>query len=115
MDPLHNNLIHFHWQDVISDKEECRERWVSAPRGGGAQERMEEKPDKKDAGNDDNRKRSHCTTSREGRGRSECQVCLWLPGDDTRQLSNPGRWVLIGKIGACDFLSDLTMGQVFDI
>ena len=88
---------------------------MSAPRGGGAQERMEEKPDKKDAGNDDNRERSHCTTSREGRGRSECQVCLWLPGDDTGQLSNPGRWVLIGKIGACDFLSDLTMGQVFDI
>ena len=46
MDPLQDNLIHFHWQDVISDKEECRERWVSAPRGGGAQERMEEKPDK---------------------------------------------------------------------
>ena len=50
MDALQDNLIHFHWQDVISDTEECRERWVSAPRGGGAQERMEEKPDKKDAG-----------------------------------------------------------------
>ena len=49
MDALQDNLIHFHWQDVIRDKE-CRERWVSTPRGGGAQERMEEKPGKKDAG-----------------------------------------------------------------
>lgn len=40
---------------------------VSAPRGGGAQ-RMEEKPDKKDAGNDDiNGESSHCATSRVGR------------------------------------------------
>ena len=49
MDSLQYNLIHFHWQDVINDKEECRERWVNAPKGG-AQERREEKPDKKDAG-----------------------------------------------------------------
>ena len=54
-------------------------------------------------GNDDNRERSQCTTSREGRGRYECQICLWLTGDDTGQLSNPGRWFLIGKMGACDF------------
>ena len=90
MDALQDNLIHFHWQDVISDTEECRERWVSAPRGGGAQERMEEKPERKMLGGDDNNgERSHCATSRAGRGRSECQICLWRPGDDTGQLSNP--------------------------
>ena len=53
--------------------------------------------------------RSHWATSRVGRGRSECQICLWLPGDDTGQLSNPGRLVLIGKMCTCDFLSDWTM------
>ena len=64
-------------------------------------------------GNDDNNgERSQCATSRVGRGRSECQICLWLPGDDTGQLSNPGRWVLIGKMGTCDFLSDWTMWRL---
>ena len=90
MDALQDNLIHFHWQDVISDTEECRERWVSAPRGGGARKgwrrsliRCQEMTTE----------RSHWATNRVGRGRSECQICLWLPGDDTGQLTNPGRWV----------------------
>ena len=83
---------------------------MNAPRGGGAQERMEEKPDKKDAGNDDiNGERSHCATSRVGRGRSECLICLWLPGDDTGQPSNPeggsslGKWmsVIFSVTGQC--------------
>ena len=47
MDPMQDNLIPFHWQDAISDKDECRERWVSAQRWG--QEKVKEKPDKKDA------------------------------------------------------------------
>ena len=109
MDALQDNLIHFHWQDVISDTEECRERWVSAPRGGGAQERMEEKPDKKDAGRWWQQWREIPLRNKQS-GEGEIWVsdlslaARWWH----RTAVQPWRWVLISKMGTCDFLSDWT-------
>ena len=71
----------------------------AVPRRGGRKSLI-----RKMLGNDGkNRERSHWATKRVGRGRSEWQICLWLPGDDAGQQSHPGRWVLVGKMGACEF------------
>lgn len=69
MDPLQDNLIHFHWQDVISDKEECSgevsectKKW-GCPGEDGGERSLIRKMLKMMTYNGE---RSHCATSRVG-------------------------------------------------